>query len=332
MTQESIAPAEGWTWADQVSSWRFWGLLLAYVLLVPLADGALFQSFPFWRENAGLGPAEYSTMLTTRHVASAFGLCLAWVAVRWRPGVALVLLALLKVLGLALLFFVSLGSFGTRIAGSVLIGLATGAIVLAVPALIAGGRRGAEAFVVSFGFVSVIGVIVGLLASYAVSASVRAWGPWWVAYIAAIAVILGTVVASTLGSALFAGPPPARGRSLAPVARGPVAAALLSLVPFYGLYWFYRAHGEVAAVAPSRGLLSPRAAVWGSIFVPFLALVAMASLVDALNAKCQALGRPRVRSPVAVFLCTLFVAPVAVGLVQAGLNAVSSAQPDRAVA
>jgi len=332
MTHESSSQPAAWTWADQVSSWRFWGLLLAYVLLVPLADAALFQSFPFWRENVGLGPAEYSAMLSTRHVASAFGLCLAWVAVRWRPGVALVLLAVLKVLGLALLFFVSLGSFGTRSAGAVLVGLSTGALVLAVPALIAGGRRGAEAFVVSFGIVSTMGLIVGLLASYAVGTSVRAWGPWWVAYIAAIAAILGTIVASTVGSALFAGPPPERGYSFAPVARGPVAAALLSLVPFYGLYWLYRTHGEVAAVAPSRGLLSPRAALWGSIFVPFLALVSMASLVDALNAKRQALGRPRVRSPVAVFLCALFVAPVAVGLVQSGINTLLGEQPDRSVA
>jgi hypothetical protein len=320
MNDEQDRQPSTWTWADQVSSWRFWALLLAYALLVSLADAALFQSFPFWREIAGLGPAEYGSMFTAHHIATAFGLCLAWVAVRWRPGVSLVLLAVLKVCGLVLLFFTSVGSFGTRFTGSVLIGLSTGALALAVPALIAGGRRGAEAFVVSFGVVTTFGVVVGVFANMAIGASVRAWGPWWVAYIAAIAAVVGTLVVATAGPALFAGPPPARGYALTPAARGPVVAALLTLVPFYGLYWLYRSHGEVASVAPSRNLLSPRAALWGSLFVPFLAFVAMASLVDALNARCSALGRPRVRSPVAVFLWSLFFAPVAVGLVQAGIN------------
>lgn len=327
MTRESGTAPEGWTWADQVSSWRFWGLVLAYALLVPSTDAALLQSFPFWREIAALGNVEYGSMLSTRHVATAFGLCLAWVAVRWRPGVSLVLLAALKVLGLALLFFVNVGSFGTRFTGSVLVGLSTGALALAVPALVAGGRRGAEAFVVSFGIVSVFGIIVGLIASVAVSASVGAMGPWGVAYIAAGTAILGTLVASTVGSALFAGQPPDRGYTLTPKARGPVATALLCLVPFYALYWLYRSHGEVAAVAPSRGLLSPRGALLGTIFVPFLGLVAMASLADALNARCQDLGRPRLRSPVTVFLWALVFAPVAVALIQSGLNRLLTEHP-----
>lgn len=321
MASESSGQPAAWTWADQVSSWRFWGLMLAYLLAVPVMDAALFQSLPFWRELAGLSNAEYGAMVTTRHVASAFGLCLAWFATRWRPVASLVLLIALKLLGVVLLFYLMAGWFGTRFVGSVLIGLSTGAIALAVPALIAGGRHGAEAFVVSFGLVSTFGVVVGMGAHYAVSASVQAGGAWWVAHIAGIAGVVGTVVALTIGSALFAGQPPDRGRTLTPLARRPgVAALLCSVVPFYGLYWMYRSHGEVAAVAPSRGLLSPRGALIGSIFVPLLPLFALASLIDALNAKCQHLGRARLRSPVTIFLWALFFAPVAVALIQSGIN------------
>jgi predicted PurR-regulated permease PerM len=103
-------------------------------------------------------------------------------------------------------------------------------------------------------------------------------------------------------------------------------------VPFYGLYWLYRVHGEVAAVAPSRGLLSPRAALLGSTFVPFLAFFAMASLVDALNSRCQELGRPRLRSPVTTFLWALFLAPVAVALIQSSINRWLREQPSQPAA
>jgi hypothetical protein len=101
-------------------------------------------------------------------------------------------------------------------------------------------------------------------------------------------------------------------------------------VPFYGLYWVYRSHGEVAAIAPSRDLLSPRGALWGTILVPFLALFAMASLLDALNARCQHVGRPRLRSPVTIFLWTLLFAPVAVALIQSGINRLLGEQRDPA--
>lgn len=327
MTSESAKLPAAWTWADQVSSWRFWGLLLAYLLAVPLADAAMFQSLPFWREIAGLSNAEYGTMLATRHVATAFGLCLAWVAVKWRPTVALALLVALKACGLVLLFYVNVGSFGTRTVGAVLTGLSTGAIALAVPALIAGGRRGAEAFVVSFGLVFTFGIVAGLLANYAVGAGVGAWGVWGVAYLALVPVVLGLLVLSTVGSGLFAAQPPDRGYTLKPAARSPVAAALLCVVPPYALYWLYRTHGEVAAIAPSRDLLSPRAALLGAIFVPFLALFAMTSLIDALNCRRKDLGEPRLRSPITIFVWTLFFAPVAVAMIQSGINRLLGEHP-----
>lgn len=332
MSSESVKRPAAWTWADQVSTWRFWGLLLAYLLAVPLADAAMFQSLPFWREIAGLGNAEYGALLATRHVATGFGLCLAWVAVKWRPKVALVLLVALKACGLVLLFYVNVGSFGTRTAGAVLTGLSTGAIALAVPALIAGGRRGAEAFVVSFGLVFTFGVVAGLLANHAVGAGVREWGVWGVAYMALIPVVVSAFILSTVGSALFAGQPPERGYTLAPAARKPVVAALLSVVPPYALYWLYRIHGEVAAVAPSRDLLSPRAALFSSLFVPFLALFAMTSLIDALNCRRKDLGEPRLRSPITIFVWTLFFAPVAVALIQSGINRVLTEPPEQPAA
>jgi hypothetical protein len=211
----------------------------------------------------------------------------------------------------------------------VLVGLSTGAVSLAVPAIIAGGRCGAEAFLVSFGVVSTFGVIVGMVASSAVGACVDSWGMGCMTYIAVIPVVVSALILLTVRAELFTGQPPERGYTLTPLAREPVTVALLFFVPFYGLYWLYRAHGEVAAVAPSRTLLSPRGALIGGIFVPFLSLVAMASLIEALNRKCQELGRPRLRSPVTIFLWAFFFTPVAGAMIQSGINGLMSEQPER---
>jgi hypothetical protein len=193
-------------------------------------------------------------------------------------------------------------------------------VSLAVPAIIAGGRFGAEAFLVSFGVVSGFGVIVGSVANYAFGACVSAWGMGCMVYFAVIPVVIGALVLLTVRAELFTQQPPDRGYTLTPLAREPVTVALLFFVPFYFFYWLYRAHGEVAAVAPSRTLLSPRGAVLGAIFVPFLSLVAMASLIDALNRRCQEVGSPRLRSPVTIFLWAFFFTPVAGAMVQSGIN------------
>lgn len=312
-----------WTWADQVSTWRFWGLVAAYLLAVPVADALLFQMLPQLADATGATMVETSWMLSARHVATAFGFGFAWLAIRWKPVPALVLLALLKVGGLALLCTADGGTTGTRLVGAALTGLATGALALAVPALLAGGRHGAEAFLVTFGIASTATVLAGVGANHLVGAHPEIFEALGLASLAIAPVAAGALLFASVPARLFAEPPPARGRTLPPVARRPVVAALLWFVPFYGLYWLYRLHGEVAAVAPSRALLSPRAAAFGSLFVPFLWLAAMASLVDALNDVRRRRGEPPLRSAVTVFVWSLCFVPVAVGMVQSALNRVA---------
>jgi len=328
MTTETNEQPGAWTWADQVSSWRFWGLLISYLLAVSLGNAALNMALPFLRKAAGISTAQYGSMVSVRVIATGFGFCLAWIAIKWRPVVSLMFLAVLKVCGLILLFH-GATPLWARFAGWVLVGLSTGAISLAVPAIIAGGRCGAEAFLVAFGVVTTFGVIVGSVASYGVGACIDAWGMGCIVYVAVAPVVVGALILLTVRAELFTGQPPDRGYALTPLKREPITVALLFFVPFYGLYWLYRAHGEVSAVAPSRTLLSPRGALLGAIFVPFLSLVAMASLIDALNRKRQERGRPRLRSPVEIFLWAFFFTPVAGALIQSGINELLTEQPEQ---
>jgi hypothetical protein len=207
-----------------------------------------------------------------------------------------------------------------RVVGAVLVGLSTGAITLCVPAIIAGGRSGAEAFLVAFGMVSSLGVVAGLLANPLIGKCIEVWGVGCVMSIAVIPAVLGMLALLPVRRELFSGPPPIRGRTFPPRLREPFVVGVLFFVPFYYLYWLYRAHGEVAAVAPSRSLLSPRGALLGTIFVPFLNSVALASLIEALNRQHLGSGQPRLHSPVALFLWGLFFPPVAGAMVQSGIN------------
>lgn len=326
MSTEAKEQTPPWTWADQLSSWRFWGLLIAYILIIPVSNAAMSLSFTFLMDHDGIASAKIGNMGMVRWGAAAYGFCLAWLIVRWRPAAGLAIMAFLTAIGLTLSFIPVTMALWVRYAGWVAIGISTGTFALVVPAVVAGGKGGAEAFLVSFGAISSLGVALGMATFALFGAWVNARGMQHLVYVAVIPVTIGAIILLTLKAELFSGPPPVRGYGLSPKRRDPVSVALLFLVPFYGLYWMYRAHGEVAATAPSRALLSPRAALFGILFVPFLYLVAMASLVDALNARRKEIGQPRVHSPVAIFVWALFLPLVAAAKIQSDLNTLRVAQ------
>lgn len=134
------------------------------------------------------------------------------------------------------------------------------------------------------------------------------------------------VVLLPASAALFSEPPSLRGASLPIVRRGPVAVAFLCLIPFYHLYWLFRAHGEVASLAPSRLLLSPRMAV-GMAFVPLMFPILTTTLIDQLNARALKVQNRRLRSPVGVFLWSLFLPPVGIAFVQSAMNRAVTQMP-----
>ena len=99
----------------------------------------------------------------------------------------------------------------------------------------------------------------------------------------------------------------------------------ISSIPIYGLYWLYRAHGEITSMAPSRTILSPRASVIMSSFVPLFSFpVMMTTLNDALNKHAAKLGKPAYRASWVVCLWSFVFFPVSMAFVQSTMNSVMS--------
>lgn len=312
--EASCGTASHWTWADQLSTYRFWGLAALYFL--SLAGYELTSTF--LTKTIAIA-AQYSAFHMLSFIGGAvLAIYPAWIASRYNAKAVLFIESALQLIGTILVMAAVSSKAGPMlIAGGFLAGLGAAAIGLSVPIILARGRSDAVTFAVAFGALFVFSRLGDVLYSAVLGLiyNRQAAGAVVVAFAVLPLLFLIPVKAS-----MFKTPPPPRGRSIPPQRRGPVSAAFACLVPFFHLYWIYRIHGEVACVAPSRSILSPGAAVLIGIFVPFLVPMCLASLSDALNHRASEQGKPPHRNTLAVFLWSLFCVPVALALLQSGLN------------
>lgn len=310
----SCRAASHWTWADQLSTYRFWGLAAFYFL--SLVAYALTNAFLLRTIAAA---AQYTAVCMIALLGGAvFAIYPAWIAARYNSKAALFVEAALQLAGTVLIMGPAASEAGPLlIAGAFLLGLGAGAIGLSVPIIVANGRSDGTAFAVAFGALYVFSKIGDMLCStvFGVLYSHPAAGELVVAF-----AVLPMIFLIFVKAPMFRDPPPQRGYALTPRRRGPVSTAFTCLIPFLYLYWIYRLHGEVASAAPSRAILSPRAAVLIGIFVPFLIPMCVASLADALNRRAEEQGRPPYRKTLAVFLWSLLCVPIGLGLLQSSLN------------
>jgi len=275
----------------------------------------------FLTNTIGLRPAETGVLFAVLGIGGLFGFYLAWAIARDRAKRWLILAGCTQLFGGLLMTIPGLAAIpALRFVGAFLVGLGAGTITLGVPSILAGGRGGAEAFVLTFGAVFTISRIGQLAAPATVGGLISTYGFTALATCVAAWLVLGLLFLLPVKSSLFQGAPGQRGYSLTPTHREPLIVALLCFVPFYWLYWLYRAHGEVTSLAPSRSILSPRASVLASLLASPLCPVIVTLLVDALNKGAVELGRPVHRRPWVVFLWAVLFLPAAMALVQSDMN------------
>jgi hypothetical protein len=322
LTLSSERPS--WTWADLVSTYRFWGLLLFFVFS-GIVSSSLSVNIAMLERQYGFTVHQIGLLFWTRIYAVPLGFWLAWAAIRSKPLPVLLTVAGFQVLAAALM---GVGwPEGHQLAAVAVkfgcIYLADAVIQLVAPTVIAAAMGGGEMFFVAFGtmflFRQFVGWVNPMLYSAVVASHIG-----WTAPLAAEA-LAGLICLAPVRHVLFTAAPPPRGRALEPVHRGPIITAILStVVPFYFLYWSYRAHGEAAHLEPSRRLLSPRAGAWAFFGVP--APIILAALADHFNQRAASWGMSRVRRVWGVVLWGIFLMPVAIGLLQDALNRLSAHQ------
>ena len=147
-TEDSTSAEINWTWADQISSYRFWGPCLFLVCLIFASNLEIDYSINLLKK-INLDPGNFGTLLAIKNLCLLGGIWLAWISVRIRNFQFLHLFSLLIIVGLMLIYFTP--SLITLIIFNSLAGISMGAILIVVPVIIFGGRRGREMIFVSFG-------------------------------------------------------------------------------------------------------------------------------------------------------------------------------------
>ena len=259
-------------------------------------------------------------------VSRLLGFYLAWPTIRWKTKPMLIFAGVLQLLGILLITIPGLALMAPlRLTGAILLGIGSGVITLAIPSVIIGGRGGAETFVLSFGIVLALTSIGEMYSPLPIGKLLDTVGSSVLRETTAIMLFLGLLFLLPVKSSLFSGPPPQRDHPLVPTYRPPVSVALLNLLPFYWLYWLYRAHGEVASLVPWRNILSPLAAQVASVFsLTILEPIILTTLNDALNKHATELGQPLYRASWVIFLWAFLFPPIAMALVQSTMNRVIS--------
>jgi len=310
--------ATTWTWADQISSYRFWGLLIFYILTIGAYSLYNSSLVSYNYDTKELSLTMVSSSFIAGRFAYLYGFLLAWIAIRTIKHYMLYICSIMIFVGMILTFI--LFNYVTIFPSQIIISLAIGAISIIIPSIIAGGRRGSDMFVVSWGILTLFsfytetginqaGVLFGSILDTSYSF-----------LICAAIVFLTIFFLIPVNSELFAGIPPLRGRIQPLQKREPLHVLLLCFIPFFYLYWLYHVHGEIRSINNSPKLLSPRASVWLVLFIPILFPIIMATLNDCINGDDGSQKMKDSYSTVWIVFWSFVFFPIGAAMIQSSIN------------
>jgi len=311
-----------WTWADQVSTYRFWGIVLFY--LYNLSSYLIFSMTHFrWADNIGLTHNMIGAISLTFQMLGIIGLLIGWIIVKFRKVKSIIIFAIIQIIGIWLLVIAENPIL--KIIGAGLWGLGYSPIFIVIPSSIAGGKAGMSTFASLYFIILLYERIQDItlikqmdyLANFVTNAP-----PIGFSLLLSVPIIIGIIFMVPVKSTLFEEEPKDRIKLLDLNRHDVFVVFLLNIIPFYYVYFMYRIHGQVANFSQSRRLLSKNGAFWISLLFPITLPIITTTLYDILEDYSRANNIEIHKKWLILLLTILFVPffPIAGALIQSDLN------------
>lgn len=317
-----------WTWAEIISTYRFWGIFFPAVfsaMSFQMVLSALDGFVPVYLSMEEIGFMKLGALVA----GPVLGLYLAWFGSRGK------LLRWIQAAGI-LQFLCSIaicwGFIPAWLTGT-LMGAAACTLVLAVPAIIAGSIHRLEGFLIAFGSILLVSQLLAVVSSFwSVLLLHRVGGSIVLTPDRSLILLsgilpLGVLLSLPVKTSLFSTPPPDRRHPDKPLQRKPVIVAFLwILLPFYTIYTLFRLARETAYLSKSRRVPAPWAVIPVFCLIPFMIPILMADFTEALYEDKAPDERDHFSRR--IFLWALFFFPVAVALMQVRINELSTLEEE----
>ncbi|WP_392558270.1 hypothetical protein [Orbus mooreae] len=312
-----------WTWADLVSSYRFWGLIIFSFSIVSFKYFIASYLPVYIRHTYGYEFSEIGVILLSSnfYIVTVLSIIPAWIASREKSYYFLQLYASVIIIALLITYYyidnlmiISITIF--------IIGILGSAISLLISAILAKAVDSVEFFVLSFGLVLFSNFISNFSSPISASLIMERTGDIHpIFFNLIIQVIIGMLFLLPVRKTLFNEAPPIRKTPcIKKDQHSLMNLFLLSVfIPFYIIYWCVRAHRDIRNYSQSARLLTPKAAGWCSALVPFAIPVMLINLTDVTDEYLL----QKKRSRWALILLSFFFLPIAIVIVQSYLNQLS---------
>lgn len=317
-----------WTWADVLSSYSFWGLILAFILLNAVSVVLDFTIATFGRD-LNIQTIHLGILLSINSFGGILGFYFSWLSIRTKKLYPIYIFIGAIMLALSLLLIMKL--LPILVFTSLVVSISIGVFMVIIPSLFARSNGGSQLMVVALGLFLFFNTSSGILARILFSAMTDLV---YLGVNGCIITILIMAVASMIfiipiKSTMFTDSPKDKAISLEPKYRTAESTVLLCFVPLYNIYHFihktYRMHAEVYSITQSRNILPAKSAVWLTIFVPVISPIMLTKLNDVMLEKGREYNvKSMYPSRVVIWFSILFY-PIAFGVIQSNLNKLNNA-------
>lgn len=316
-TDQENTQTEIWTWADMISTYRFWGLLLLLMNVVG-AQALLSTIFPLHLQDFhSVSLPQLGTFFSIATMSQVAGFLPAWVASRWHPKWILIGLTALNLLSAPFV----LGDIDLQLSltSAIIFNFTFGAIIMIIPIILSGGRGGMLTFAFVFGLSTIVSAMGRFSALSSLSPLSDTYGFDTLRWVIVANIGLGLLFLLPTNGVYFLQSPRVRNQQDLIQVRSPIAVGLFSLIPIVPIYYLYRFHKEMASVGEEKMIPNAWIGLLVSLF-PFTAPLILTNLVDASSAWLAKMGRDPLRRSWPVTVAGYIFFPVALGLVQDVLN------------